>query len=492
MVLGQGMSTSTTPDPASEPAPPSETPPLEPVPEGFWKIVGQALRGHHLDFTAVPLNRAVLLLAVPMVLEMVMESFFAVADVFFVGKLGKEAIAVVGITESLMTLIYSVAMGISIAATAIVSRRIGEKDPERAAHAAAQILILGFTVSAAIGVVMGYYAPQILSLMGADASVVALGTTFARIMLGGNMTVFLIFLINAIFRGAGDAVIAMRTLWLANILNILLGPCFIFGLGPFPELGVTGAAVATTLGRGIGVLYQIWHLTGHNGRLNVRLRHFRPDGEVLGNILRTAGSGTAQLLISTTSWVGLFKLLATFGNAALAGYTIAIRIVIFALMPAWGLANAGSTLVGQNLGAGRPDRAEAAVGVATRWNVLILGIVGLIFIALARPMVGLFTDDAAVLGYASQALWIVSLAFPLYAAGMCLEGAFNGSGDTWTPARLNFFCLWLGQMPIAWLLAVPCKLGPTGVFIAVPISFSVLAIWSLILFRRGRWKQQTV
>lgn len=458
----------------------------------FWRSVGQALRGEHHDFTAEPLPRAVLLLSVPMVLEMVMESLFAIVDVFFVSRLGKEAVAVVGLTESIMTLIYAVAMGISIAATAIVSRRIGEGDPERASHAAGQIILLGVGVSAAIGVLLALSIVPIFRFMGAEESVIALGTNYARLMLGGNATVFLIFMINAIFRGAGDAVIAMRTLWLANGLNIVLCPCFIFGLGPFPELGVTGAAVATNIGRGIGVLYQLWHLAGFHSRIRVRWRHFVPEKETILGVLRTAGSGIVQLLISTTSWVGLFKILAQFGSTALAGYTIAIRIVIFALMPAWGLANAGATLVGQNLGAEKPERAEEAVWIATRINAFFLGIVGLIFIVFAGPLTRFFAPDAAVLDYATRALWIISLAFPLYAAGMCLEGAFNGAGDTWTPAKLNFACLWLFQIPMAWFLAHPCGLGPTGVFISVPAAFTMLTILSAILFRRGKWKLKRV
>ena len=461
-----------------------------PVP--FWSSVRSALKGEHHDYTSAPLNRAVLLLAVPMVLEMLMESTFAVVDVFWVSRLGKEAIAVIGLTESLMTLIYAVALGISFAATAIVARRIGEKDPARAARAAGQILILGLTFSAGLGAVFSYFAPEILHLMGADPATLQLGTRFTRLMLGCNATVFMIFLINAIFRGAGDAVIAMRTLWLANALNIVLGPCFIFGWGPFPELGLTGAAVATNLGRGSGVLYQLWHLTGKPGRVRVHWADLRPAWDDLAAILRPARSGIAQLLISMTSWVGLFKILTQFGSTAVAGYTIAIRVIIFALMPAWGLSNAGSTLVGQNLGAQRPDRAEAAVRLATKFNMIFLGAVGLVFVALSRQIVGLFTSDPEVFGHANRALWIVSLAFPLYAAGMCFEGAFNGAGDTWTPTRLNFFCFWLGQVPLAWVLAKPLRLGALGVFIAVTISFSVLALWSGVLFRRGAWKAQRV
>jgi putative MATE family efflux protein len=458
----------------------------------FWRIVLQALKGEQVDYTSESLNRAVLLLAVPMVLEMVMESLFAIVDVFWVSRLGSEAVAVIGLTESVMTLIYAVAIGISFAATAIVARRIGERDPERAAQAAGQIILLGVTVSAGLGIVLGYFAADILRLMGASPSVVALGADFARLMLGGNVTVFLIFLINAIFRGAGDAVLAMRTLWLANALNIVLGPCFIFGWGPFPEMGVTGAAVATNIGRGVGVLYQLWHLAGYHSRVRVRLRHLVPAFGDLRSIMATASSGIAQLLISTTSWVGLFKILATFGSTALAGCTIAMRIVTFALMPAWGLANAGATLVGQNLGAGKPQRAEAAVRIASRYNMIFLGIVGLLFVVFAHSIVSLFTTAPQVLEQAARALWIVSLAFPLYAAGMCLESAFNGAGDTWTPTRLNFFCFWLGQVPLAWVLAEAMGLGPLGVYISMPASFTVLALWSALLFRRGRWKEQQV
>ena len=458
----------------------------------FWRIVRQALTGEHLDFTTVPLNRAVLLLAIPMVLEMIMESLFAVVDVFWVSRLGKEAVAVVGLTESVMTLIYAVAIGLAIAASAIVARRIGEKAPERAAEAAGQVMLLGFGVSAGLGLVLGYFAPDILRLMGADESIVTLGHGFTRIMLGCNATVFMIFLINAIFRGAGDAVLAMRTLWLANALNIVLGPCFIFGWGPFPELGVMGAAVATNIGRGVGVLYQLWHLAGHHSRVRVRLHHLKPSADVLRAVLTTASSGTAQLLISTTSWVGLFKILSMFGSAALAGYTIAIRCVMFVLMPAWGLANAGATLVGQNLGAGKPERSEAAVRVATLYNTIFLGVVGVLFVVFAGRIVSLFTTDPEVLMHGTRALWIVSIAFPLYAAGMCLGAAFNGAGDTWTPTKLNFFCFWLGQIPLAWILAKGFHLGAMGVFISVPASFTALAVWTAVLFKQGKWKQQRI
>ena len=465
---------------------------VSPAPRSFWRVVYQSLQGTQYDFTQEALERAVLLLAVPMVLEMVMESLFALADVFWVSRLGTTAVAVVGVTESVMTLVYAIAIGISIAGTALVARRIGERDPERAAHSAGQVILLGVAAAVIIGLLLGSNAGGILRLMGTDPQVVTAGTPFARVMLGGNISVFLIFLINAIFRGAGDAVIAMRTLWLANALNIVLGPCLIFGLGPFPHWGIVGAAVATNMGRGVGVLYQVWQLSGTHSRVHVRWRHLKPDLTEIRAIIATAGNGVAQLVISTTSWVGLFKILALSGSAALAGYTIAIRLVTFALMPAWGLSNAGATLVGQNLGANLPDRAEASVRLTARYNVIFLGVVGLVFIALSHPLIALFAPDSQVSHYGTQALWIVSLAFPLYAAGMCLEAAFNGAGDTWTPTRLNFFCLWLGQVPIAWLLAQPLGLGALGVFIAVPVSFTILTLWSAILFRGGRWKERRV
>jgi putative MATE family efflux protein len=461
-------------------------------PRSIWRDIGHALKGTQHDYTAESLNRAILLLAVPMVLEMLMESLFALVAVFWVSRLGRDAVAVVGLTESVMTLIYAVAVGLSFAATAMVARRIGEKDPERAAQAAGQIIMLGLITSSALGLLFGIFAVELLELMGASRAVVLMGSDFARIMLGGNITVFMIFLINAIFRGAGDAFLAMRTLWLANAVNIALVPCFMYGWGPFPEMGVTGAAVATNIGRGVGLLYQLWHLAGRDSRVHVNLRHLRPALDILKNILTTAGNGIVQTTIMTTSWLGLFKILALFGSGALAGYTIAMRIAIFALMPAWGLANASATLVGQNLGAQKPDRAEAAVKRATRFNVILLSAVGIVFVVFAYPLVRLFTTDPEVVTYAARALWIMSLAFPFYAAGMCLQSAFNGAGDTWTPTRLNFFCLWLGQIPLAWLLAEALGLGPLGVFIAVPLASSALTLWGAVLFKRGAWKQQKV
>lgn len=477
----------------SEPPPPAPAAASSPAPSlSFWKVVLLSLRGHHLDFTTEPMRRSVLLMAVPMILEMVMESLFAVADVFWVSHLGKEAVAVVGLTESVMTIIYAIAIGISISAGAMVARRTGEKDPERAARAAGQALLLGAGISLALGAALAAFAPEILRRLGAEESIVALGSDFARVMLGGNITVFLIFLINAVFRGAGDAVIAMRTLWLANGINILLGPCFIFGWGPFPEMGVTGAAVATTIGRGVGVLYQIRHLAGKSGRLRLRRCHLFPDVSILASLLRLSVTGVAQMLIGTTSWIGLMKIMSVFGSAALAGYTIAMRLILFFLLPAWGLANAGATLVGQNLGAGRPDRSEEAVKIATKYNVIFLSATGLALLVFASPVTRLFTADPAVAAHATRALWIIALGFPFYAAGMCYTSAFNGAGDTKTPTLLNLFCFWLFEIPFAWLLASALKLGPTGVFVAIAAAFSALAVFSVSLFRRGKWKERRV
>jgi putative MATE family efflux protein len=454
----------------------------------LWREITRALAGNPRDYTALALDRAIVLLAVPMILEMIMESLFAIVNIFWVAQLGRDAVAIVGLTESAMTAIYAVAIGISIAAAATVARRVGENDSERAAHAAGQVITLGLSISLGLGLLLGSLAPQILRLLGAEPSAVSTGSAFAQVMLGGNVTVFMIFLINAIFRGAGDAVLAMRTLWLANALNIILAPCFIFGWGPLPEMGVTGAAVATNVGRGIGVMYQVWHLTTRSGRLRVRLRDLHPTGAVMRAVLKTSASGVGQQLVLTSSWIMLMKVLATFGSAALAGYTIAIRIVLFATMPVMGLANAAATLVGQNLGAQRPDRAVAAVRIATRSSVILLATVGVIFAIFAQPLVGLFTTDPDVVAQGAQALWIVSLAFPLYGAAICLGAAFNGAGDTRTPTWLNFYCFWLGQLPLAWLLADVCELGALGVFIAVPVSFSALALWTGVLFKRGAWR----
>src|SRR5438874_12198099 len=377
-------------------------------PRGFWAVVRDAVRGASQDYTEGTIGRAIVLLAIPMVLEMAMESIFAVVDVFWVSRLGSDAVATVGLTESILTLVYTAAMGLSIGVAAVVARRIGEKRPDAAAEAAVQGITLGLGVAAVVAVLGLTLAPRLLAVMGASSAVTAIGSGYTRMLLGGSATVLLLFLINAIFRGAGDAAIAMRVLWLANAINILLGPCLIFGLGPFPRLGVTGAAVATTIGRGTGVLYQIYRLTRGDSRVTVRRIHLALRPAVMATLLRLSGSGTFQVLVGTASYIGLVRIMSTFGSAALAGYTIAIRIVIFALLPSWGLSNAAATMVGQSLGASQPARAERAVWIAAGYNMAVLGAVGLIFIFFASPIVHVFTRDATAAAIGSQALRTMS------------------------------------------------------------------------------------
>jgi putative MATE family efflux protein len=458
----------------------------------MWKTLREALRGSQIDYTTAPVGRAVIMLAVPMVLEMAMESIFAVVDIFWVGHLGADAVATVGLTESMLTLIYTAAMGLSIGATALVARRTGEQDPEGASRAAGQSILLGLSVAAIIAVVGATNAPALLRLMGASDEIIRTGSGFTRIMLGGNVTVLLLFLLNAVFRGAGDAAIAMRVLMLGNLLNIVLGPLFIFGPGPFPAMGVAGAALATNIGRGTAVLYQIFVLTRGHGRVNVRLRHLRLDLDTMRTVLRLSGLGTFQILVGTASYIGLVRIISVFGSAALAGYTIGMRVIIFALLPAFGLSNAAATMVGQNLGAGRPDRAERAVWTAARYNMLFLGGVGVLFLIAAPLITGIFTDDPAVQPMATACLRIVSLGFVFYACGMVLTQSFNGAGDTWTPTVLNLVIFWLWEIPLAWWLSTQAGFGAHGVFIALTIAYSSLAVVSAVLFRRGSWKTRKV
>ena len=459
---------------------------------GVWRTIRDAIRGTHHDYTAGPIGRAIILLAIPMVLEMVMESVFAVVDVFWVAHLGPNAVATVGLTESMLTLVYTAAMGLSIGVTAMVARRIGEKNPEGAAEAAVQGIALGLITAAIIAVFGILYAPKLLGVMGASPEVIAMGSNYTRVMLGGNAVILLLFLINAMFRGAGDAAIAMRVLWLANAINIILGPCFIFGWGPFPELGVTGAAVATTIGRGTGVLYQLYRLVRRDGRVVIHRYQLKLKPAVMKTLLRLSGTGTFQVFVGMASWIGLTRINASFGAEALAGYTIAIRIIIFALLPSWGLANAAATMVGQSLGAGNPERGERAVWVAGFYNMIFLGTVGLVFATLAGPISGLFTSDPTVAPIAKACLRIISFGYVFYAWGMVLTNAFNGAGDTWTPTWLNLFCFWLWEIPLAWLMAVHFDMGPRGVAWAVTIAFSTLAALSVVLFRRGTWKLKKV
>jgi len=461
----------------------------EPTRDGFWSLIRESLRGARHDFTSLPLGRAILLLAVPMVLEMVMESVFAVADIFWMSKLGPDAIATVTLTESMLIIIYAFAMGLAMGAAAVVARRIGEKDPHGAARAAVQAIAIGIGLAVVVGVAGALAAPHLLSAMGASPEVIAIGSRFTRVMLGGSVTVVLLFLINAAFRGAGDPTVAMRTLILANGINIVLGPLLVFGVGPFPRLGVTGAAVATTIGRGIGVLYQLRALRAGRGHLAVRREHLRIDTGIMATIVRLSGTAIFQSFIGTTSWVALLRIVARFGSTAIGGYGVAIRVVLFALLPSWGMANAAATLVGQNLGAGRPERAEQAVWRAALYNLAFLGCTGLLFVVFGNAIVSAFSPDPAVVSYGTQALRIISAGFLFYAYGMVLTQAFNGAGDTWTPTFINLFCFWLFEIPLAWFLSQPLGLGPTGVFTAVLVGFSTMAVVSVVLFRRGRWKR---
>lgn len=461
------------------------------APRGLRADLREAIRGSTQDYTAGPIGRALLLLAVPMVLETAMESVFAVVDVFWVSRLGVGAISAVGITESILILVYTLALGLSIGATAMVSRRIGEKDPDGAARSAVQAVALGFGVAAVLGVLGGIYALRLLELMGAAPAVVAQGTGYARIMLAGNGTVLLLFLLNAVFRGAGDAAIAMRVLWIANGINLVLDPLFIFGWGPFPELGVTGAAVATNIGRGTAVLIQLVTLLHREGRIRVHRKHLRLDPGRMWRLVRLSGTGTFQIFVGEATFILLIRMLTDFGTEVVAGYTIAIRLITFALLPAWGVSNAAATMVGQSLGAGKPERAERAVKLAGRWNMAVLGTVGLVFFAFAPPIVAAFTSDPEPARWGVLCLRIVGLGFPFYGYGMVVVQSFNGAGDTWTPTLVNIGCFWLFELPAAWFLSRH-GLGPAGVFLAITIAYSAVAVVGGVLFRRGRWKTAQV
>ena len=465
--------------------PPAPSPPV-------WSAIRESLAGAPgRDFTDGPIGRSIFILAVPMVLEMVMESVFAVVDVFVVAHLGAEAVATVGLTESMMSMLYALAMGLSIGAGAMVARRIGEKNAEGAAHTAAQVILFGAMIAALLGVCGILFAPQLLRAMGGSPDVLA-HVTFTRIMLGGNISVVMLFLLNSVLRSAGDAAIAMRVLWLANAINIVLCPTLVLGLGPVPALGIKGAAIATTIGRSIGVAFALSRLFRPGARVELHARHFAFDPALIARVVRLSASATVQVFIGMASWIGLVRILATFGSAALAGYTIGIRIVIFALLPSFGLANAAATMVGQALGARKPERAEQAVWTAGRYGMWFLGTVGVAFVLFAPWIVSIFTHEAAVATYAIATLRTVALGFPFYAYGMVLTQSFNGAGDTTTPTYINLFVFWLFEIPLAWLLANTLGFGPQGVFAAATAAFCTLAVVSAVLFRRGRWKLQRV
>jgi putative MATE family efflux protein len=458
----------------------------------FWASVLEALRGSHQDFTAVNLNRAILLLAIPMILELVLESLFAVVDVFWVSRLGSDAVATVGLTESLLYLVFAVGLGLSLSTTAMVARRIGEKDPEAAADAGVQAIVIGLVFSVLVGAPALYFAPDLLRLMGGSPQIVAAGSGYTRIALGGCGAVMLLFLNNAIFRGAGDAAIAMRLLWVSNIINLILDPCLIFGWGPFPKLGVTGAALATFTGRSIGVLYQFYRLLRGTERIRILHRQIRIRAQILFRLLRVSLMGILQFVIAMTSWIGMVRIVSVFGAAALAGYTIAIRIVTFVILPSWGLSNAAATLVGQNLGAKHPDRAEQAVWRTGFYNMLFLGAIGIFFVTFAEPVIRLFTHDPAVVPLAASALRILSYGNIGYAYGMVMLQAFNGAGDTRTPTIVNFFGFWVLEIPLAYALAIPASLHSNGVFISIVVAEGAIAAAGVLLFKRGRWQLQRI
>ena len=458
----------------------------------LWKSIRESIAGSEQDFTEGSIGKAILLLSIPMVLEMVMESIFAVVDIFFVSKLGADAVATVGITESLLTIVYAIAVGLSMSSTAIISRRIGEKDPERAALSTVQAILVGIIISLPIMVLGIFFSSGLLQLMGASSKIVGTEYMYTAIMLGSNIIIMLLFIINSVFRAAGDAFLAMRVLWLANIINIFLDPCLIFGLGPFPQLGIAGAAIATTIGRGTGVIYQFILLRQKKRRIRIRPRHLKFDFAITKRLIRLSLGGIGQFLISTFSWVVLMRIMAVFGSVALAGYTIAIRIIMFSILPSWGMSNAAATLVGQNLGAKKPDRAEKSVWISAIINMVFLGLIAVIFISFSEILVRLFTDDAEVIQNGSSCLRILSYGYLFYALGMVMSQAFNGAGDTTTPTIMNFFCFWLIEIPVAYLLALKMGLNQHGVYYSIVIAESVLGILGVILFKRGRWKKRKV
>lgn len=458
----------------------------------FLRDLKEAITGSDQDFTTGKLSRAIFLLSVPMVMEMIMESLFAVADIFFVSKLGPDAIATVGITESLITIVYAIGFGLAMSTSSLVSRRIGEKNPEGAAVAAVQAIYTGIAVSLMIAVPGFIWASDLMRMMGANSTIVHEMSGYTRLMLGGNMVIMMLFIINAIFRSAGDAAVSMRILWFANIINIILDPILIFGLGPVPALGVTGAAVATTTGRGLAVCYQVYLLFYGRKRVRITRKDLGLKPEVMWKLVKISFGGIAQNIIATSSWIGLMRIVAMFGSVAVAGYTIAIRIIIFALLPSWGLSNAASTLVGQNLGAKKPDRAERSVWFAARVNMIMLAIIGIVLMMFSKFFIRMFIQDDHVVAAGITGLRIISAGFVAYGAGMVLVNAFNGAGDTMMPTRINIFCFWLLEIPLAYLLAVPAGMHETGVFLAIVVAESAMTIMTWWIFRKGSWKLKQV
>ncbi|GAA4399324.1 MATE family efflux transporter [Nibrella viscosa] len=456
--------------------------------KAFLQLFLSALRGSEINFTSGSINRAIFLLSVPMILEMVMESLFVVVDVFFVARIGTEAVATVGLTESVLTLVYSIAIGLSTAATALVSRRVGEGQPDEAGKVVLQVILVSLALAVLMGLPGMVFAERVLHLMGGDPSLVANGSGFTRLIFASSPAIILLYTLSGALRGAGEASVAMRSLWIANGINIILCPVLIFGVGPVPGFGVIGSAMATTTGRSVGVLYQLYALTRSRRSVRVNLRRMVPDLAIIRNLLSVAAGGTAQFLVGSASWIFLTRILSTFGSDIVAGYTIAIRIIIFTILPSWGMANAAATLVGQNLGAGEPGRAESSAWRAAFYNMLFLVVVGIVFFTSATGIVGLFNRDTRVIGIAVQCLQIFCLGYVFFAYGMVISQALNGAGDTRTPTLINIFCFWIVEIPLAYFLAHIAGWGPPGVFWAVAISESLLAVIAVIVFRRGQWK----
>ncbi len=460
--------------------------------EGWWATLREAVRGSHQDFTEGSIGRAIFLLSVPMVLEMARESLFGIVNVYWVAHLGKNEAAAVGITEALLTIVFTVALGLSMGTTAMVARRIGEKDREGAARVAEQSILLGILISIPIGLAGVIFSRQLFRMMNAESSVSIVGGGYMAVIFGANVVIMLLFLINAIFRGAGDAAIAMRALWIGNAINLILDPCLIFGLGPFPELGVTGSAIASTIGRGCGVIYQFRRLFGGHSRVPVDWRKLKPDFGLMKNLIRISLGGMFQFLVATSAWMLLMSIVGKFGSAAQAGYTVAIRIIIVTILPSWGMSNAAATLVGQNLGAQKPERAEKSVWLAGHSNAIFLTGVAIFFIIFAGFLIRIFTNDEEVIPFGVNALRYISYGYLFYGYGMVMAAAFNGAGDTYTPTVINLVCFWLLQIPMAYAFSMWTGMGASGVFLAVTIAESILAVIAMLMFRRGKWKTQKV
>lgn len=460
--------------------------------QSIWCLIRSAMAGEEQDFTKGNLRVGMFVLAVPMVLEMIMESVFAIVDIFFVEKLGAEAVATVGLTESVQTVVFAVGIGLGMGTTAMVARRIGEGDRDGARVVAFQAIVIGVLASLPF-LVIGQWVPEkVLQLMGAEQAVIDMGAGYTKVLLTGNIFIIQLFLINAIFRGAGNPILAMRSLWLANAINILLDPCLIFGLGPFPELGVAGAAWATNIGRGCGVLYQVRHLMRGSGHIHLHRDNMRVHWQVAMRLVRVSLWGIVQFLIATSSWIFLMRIVARFGSQALAGYTIAIRVVMFTFLPSWGFSNSAATLVGQNLGAEQPERAERAVWLTGNTNAAFMLLVSLAFLLFPATLMGIFTADPLVSAHGVSCLRVLAIGYPMYAYGMVLIQSFNGAGDTLRPTVINLVCYWMTEIPLAWTLAVTLNLGPLGVYWAIVLAESMMTVIGFFVFRRGQWKHKVL